>query len=220
MSKLPANLSQLTENLKNVQNFARTAVAEIGTFIKMGKDGVWTMGTDEIEIEEGSRWAINPASFATGFSAFNDNGDRTGEEMRAMSEEPIKSIDLPPVDGKWGPQIVFQAKCLNGEDEGKQGLIYQRSRGGLEAATKLLEEVLTKAANGAHDVVAIIELDTAWYKHTKYGKIFKPVFNVVEWVNGDAGEEEAKQIAAPAEKDEEPEKEEPKRRSRRSRRAA
>ena len=65
---LPANLSQLTTALQGTLAFANSAAQSGEMYIKMGKDGRWTMGADELELEEGSEWAINPMSFATGWS--------------------------------------------------------------------------------------------------------------------------------------------------------
>ena len=157
----------------------------------MGKDGRWTHGTDELEVYEESEWAVNPFSFATGYSAFDKDGNRVGEEMRAMREPPMLKADLPPVNGKWSEQIGFGLKCLNTEDAGLEGLAYQRSRGGLESAKKLLHAVLDRANNGHQDCVPVVTLSNEWYKHSKYGKIYKPVFTVLRWVDmiGEDGQE-------------------------------
>lgn len=200
---LPANLNDLTAALARVQDFTTEAVENQALYIKMGKDGIWTYGTDEMEIEEGSQWAVNPESFATGFSAFDSAGSRVGEEMRLMTEPPILRSDLATVNGSWGPQVGFGVKCLNGEDEGLQGLIYQRSRGGLEASKALLAEVLKRIQETPEECVAIIELEVTSYKHAKYGKIYKPQFKIVEWARVE-GDELA--IASP-ESEQEPEPE-------------
>lgn len=189
MSKnLPANLNDLTNGLANVQQFAQSAAADIVTYVKMGKDGTWTHGTDELEIEPESTWAVNPSSFETGYSAFDANGARVGEEMRGMNEPPLHVNDLPPVGAPWLPQIGFQVCCLSGEDNGLQGMINQRSRGGMSESTKLLSQIIDRVQKGDPNVVAVVHLRNSSYKHSKYGKIFTPVYEIVEWLPLDASE--------------------------------
>lgn len=182
---LPATLSELTSGLARVKAFAAEAVDDFACYIKMGKDGVWTHGTDEEEIEADSEWAVNPLSFATGYSAFDD-GKRVGEEMRSMQEPPIRQADLPPVGAAWTPQIGFQVKCLNGTDKDLQGHINQRSRGGMAESTKLLTAVLERSEKGETDVVPVIRLRSSSYKHQTYGRIFTPVYEIVRWVAMDS----------------------------------
>lgn len=185
---LPMNLNELTQALQQTQKFARDNATSY-IYVKMGKDGIWTYGTEELRVEDEATWAVNPTSWMTGFSAFDDNHSRVGEEMRNMSEPPILPADLPPVNGKWEAQLGFSVKCLNGEDEGLEGVIYQRSRGGREELTKLLTQTLDRSQAGDDNVVAIIRLKSASYKHKQYGKIYTPVLEIIDWVSMDDLEE-------------------------------
>lgn len=209
---LPAAISELQAGLSRVKNFS-AAASTSSPYIKMGKDGRWTFGSDEIEIEADSEWAVNPQSFSTGFSAFDEAGNRVGEEMRLMTEPPVVLSDLPRVNARWMPQISVQMKCLNGEDEGTEALYCARSRGGLNATTKLLEEVYTRIENSDPLCVPVVQLKTDSYKHKKYGKIYTPELEIVDWIDiGDVNGEEASFEPEP---EPEPEPEQPKRRQRR-----
>jgi len=210
---LPQHISELQSGLSRVKDFSAKSSAS-HPFIKMGKDGRWTFGSDEIEIEEGSEWAINPQSFTTGYSAFDDAGNRTGEEMRLMSEPPVLMSELPHVVGKWMPQIGMQMKCLTGEDSDTEALYYARSRGGLNAVTKLLEEVFTRIEKKDPLCVPVVALKNDSYKHKKYGKIYTPVLEIVDWLDID----EVQESPEPEPEFEEVQEEEPKQPVRRARR--
>lgn len=193
---LPANLNDLTAALERTLDFAAEAADAVAIFIKMSKAGEWTYGTDEIEIDEESEWAVNPLSFATGYSAFDDDGNRVGEKMALMTEPPVVRADLPSVNGTWSEQVGFSVKCLSSDDEdeiGMEGLLYQRSRGGLEAAKGLLVEVLKRVQKDDENCVAVLQLRNTSYKHSKYGKIYKPSFKIARWVSMD-GEEPTPQL--------------------------
>lgn len=206
------NFTDLKTALARTKQFAEDAIEETAVYMKMGRDTFWTLGTAELAVEEDSQWAVNPASFSTGYSAFNASSQRVGEEMRSLSEEPIALNDLPVVDGKWGAQIGFSVKCMNGDDEGMEALIYQRSKGGREAATALLDEILQRVNAGHEDCVPLIELSHDSYKHKTYGKIYVPLFLIRSWVtmDGDTPPEETQAALAPPE-----EATKPKRRARR-----
>lgn len=190
---LPANITQLTAALKRTQEFAQAAAGN-STYLKMDKGGYWTIGTDELRVEDDSQWAVNPESFATGYSAFDDNGTRVGEEMALMSEEPIITASLPQVNARWIPQLGMQVKCLNGEDKGEEGLIYQRSRSGIESMTAILAEMTDRIVAGEAECIPVISLGTDSYKHSKYGKIYTAVFTIVRWIAPDGEEEVVQEV--------------------------
>ena len=190
---LPANISQLQEALKRTQNFvADNANAE--TYIKMDKGGYWTIGSEELEVEADSEWAINPESFATGYSAFSQDGQRLGEEMALLTAPAIITAELPHVNASWVPQIGMQAKCLScpsGEDVGKQGLIYQRSRSGMAEMGSILDAMMQKINAGDEACIPVVKLGVDSYKHKQYGKIYTAVFTIVRWLSaGDQATQE------------------------------
>lgn len=211
MANLPANLNDLKAQIQRTKEFSQAA-AQSNQFIKMGKDGRWTLGADELEIEADSEWAVNPYSFATGWSAFDNNSNRVGEEMRPMHEPPITQGELPHVNGKWAPQVGFQLKCIHGKDEGAEAVYYARSKGGIAAVVDLLEEVYKRLDNNDDVCVAVISLLNDSYKHKKFGKIYTPVLKIVEWITMDGIE--AEEAEEPKEPDE-PVEDQPRRRARR-----
>lgn len=190
---LPATMNDLKAQLDRARNFSQAASSS-SVYLKMSKDGRWTYGSDELEIEEGSLWAINPQSFQTGFAAFDSNFNRLGEEMRNLSEPPVTQADLPQVNGRWLPQIGFQVRCMEGKDEGLQAVYTGRSQGGIQACTKLIDEVYKRIENGDTNCVPMCELNVESYKHNKYGKIYTPVFDIVDWTSLDGLSEEPEEI--------------------------
>ena len=181
---LPIDLNALTSGMNQLQDFLAEAVIGGGNYIKMNaRSGEWTIGTDALTLEQDSEWIVDPASFSTGYSAFDDNGQRVGEEMSlVMSEPPVDSKSLPKVNGAWERQIGFTVRCLNGEDKGEIGLINMRSKGGMSASATLLGKVVTLVQGGSETPVPVLHLGSSGYKHAKYGEIFNPVYDVARWV--------------------------------------
>ena len=202
MTTLPANILNLVTALE--QTSARTSSSgdsDGSQYLKMDKTGTWMFGADDLEVEEGVEFAINPNSFATGFIAWDD-GEPLDEAMALITEPAIVASELPVHPGvKWSTQIGFQLKCLNGEDEGTEMLYKATSKGGKAAFKELVNEVLTRAKAGETDIVPIVDLSSSSYKHKKYGKIFTPVVKVVRWMGMDgatAAEPEAEPEPEPA----------------------
>jgi len=188
MSKqLGFNFDELRTNLARTKEFSNKGVNN-NLFIKMGKDGRWTLGPDELEISEDSEWAVNPMSFVTGWSAFDNNSNLVGEEMRPMSEPPITQSELPVVNGKWAPQVGMQLKCIEGKDSGQQVVYYARSRGGISAIIELLEQIYERIEQQDEACVPLINLLNDSYKHKKYGKIYTPVLHIADWITMDGPE--------------------------------
>lgn len=181
---LPANLSQLTTAIKQTQDFAHDAAAGDGQFLRYGKDGIWTFSADDVEVEAGSQWAVNPLSIVTGFTAFDDKNSKLGEEMSGLLEPAVSHADLPSVNGKWKPQVGITVKCISGEDEGEQCKIYACSKGGLKAMSGIVDEIGKKIDAQDEACVAIIELGTSNYKST-WGKTYEPVFIIKSWTTID-----------------------------------
>lgn len=175
---LPASNTELLNALSRVQNFAQKAAGNAGTYIKLTKAGQWVHGPDEIEVEEGSRWAVNPESIEFGFTAWNDQATQTGERMAGLYDTPITLEDLPPVDGKWSEQVGLAVRCLDGEDKDMDGLVYMSSKGGLRAMRGLISEILTEVDVSGGGTIPVIKFKVDSYRHKKYGKIFIPVFEL------------------------------------------
>jgi hypothetical protein len=142
-------------------------IAGGGTVIlKMDRTGHWVFGADQDEVEDGSKWAVNPFSFVHGFIAWGE-GEVLGEKMVPVTQ-PLPDMEAAPPGAKkgWEPQVGFSLKCISGEDAGMDARYTVTSVGGRRAVQAL-----------AVEIAAQVEKD-----QTKPGRIYTPVFEVVEWV--------------------------------------
>jgi hypothetical protein len=198
MSNLPATLTNLATGL--AQSVAHTPSGD-GQFMKFTKFGQWLFGPDEIEVEEESRWAINPEGFTHGWIAWGDKAHGTEGEMlgEVMCSASTAHPDQPDaVDGSWTEQRGIVMVCTDGEDKGTQVLFKANSRGGLKAYNAIVRAVVKRILANETEIVPLVTLDADSYVHKTYGKIFTPEVNVASWVAQDATE-------APAEPEPEPE---------------
>jgi hypothetical protein len=166
----------------------------------MDKTGHWCFGADQTEIEEGSQWAVNPFSFVHGFIAWGD-GEVLGERMASVSD-PLPELDTAPPGAKkgWETQVGMSLKCLNGEDAGMEARFTTTSVGGKRAVQSLAVAIAGQVDTDQAKPVPVVELDTEHYQHKSYGRIYTPIFKVLEWVsiNGDEPAPAAVEAAAPA----------------------
>ena len=183
---LPANITDL---VTSIQQTKTRLIAEGGgdfQFLKLDKQGLgFVYGANDTEVEEGSQWAVNPNAFATGYACWGD-GVLLGEAMALVTDEPIMQSNLPVHAMPWATQVGIQLVCISGEDVGVNVKYTATSVGGKKAYTALLDELLAQVQTGSPDIVPIVELDFGSYKHKKYGKVFTPIFKLVEWQSLDA----------------------------------
>jgi len=192
---LPA-VSSLATSLRSIA----VDVGPAGVVIlKMDKTGHWVFGADQTEVEDDTTWAVNPFSFVHGFIAWGD-GEVLGEKMASVSQ-PLPELDVSPPGAKkgWETQVGMSLKCLSGEDKGMEARFTTTSVGGKRAVQALAVALAEQVDKDQTKPVAIVKLKKDHYAHKSYGKIFTPVFQVVEWVSMDAEE------AAPAAPAAEPE---------------
>ena len=193
---LPA-VSTLTDALRNLE----TEVGSVGSAIlKMDKTGHWVFGADQTEAEEGSRWAVNPFSFVHGYIAWGD-GDVLAEKMVSVTE-PLPELPEPPKGAKkgWEMQVGLSLQCLTGEDKGLDVRYTATSVGGKRAIQTLAAAIAQQVSVNQERPVPVVELGKDHYQHKSYGRIYTPVFKVVEWVSLDAAPAEAEVAEeAPAE---------------------
>jgi hypothetical protein len=180
---------------------AQSAAPAGGTVIlKMDRTGHWVFGADQDEVEPGSKWAVNPYSFTHGYIAWGD-GQVLGEKMAAMTE-PLPEVEAaPPGASKgWEMQIGFSLKCLSGEDAGMEARYTATSVGGKRSVQELALAVAEQADKDQSKIVAVVTLGKDHYQHKSYGRIYTPVFDVVEWVGMNGPEAQADEPQAePAE---------------------
>jgi hypothetical protein len=199
-ANLPA-VASLTTALRALDTAAGPAGSVI---IKMDKTGHWVFGADQTEVESDSTWAVNPFSFIHGYIAWGD-GEVLGEKMVSVSE-PLPEMEAAPPNAKrgWEAQIGMSLKCLSGEDKGMEARYTVTSVGGKKAVQALAVAIAEQVEKDQRKPVPVVHLKKDHYTHKSYGRIYTPVFEVVEFVSMDgesdapAAEAEAPAEAAPA----------------------
>ena len=194
------NLANLPQ-VKSLSTALRTIQADVGStgtvIIKMDKTGHWVFGADQDEVEADSTWAVNPFSFVHGYIAWGD-GDVLGEKMVSVSDPLPEMDDAPPMAKRgWEVQVGMSLKCLTGEDKGMEARYTTTSVGGKKAVQAIAVALAEPVEKDQTKPVAIVRLRKDHYAHKSYGKIYTPVFEVVEWVSMD-GEPEPAPEPAPA----------------------
>ena len=185
-ANLPA-VSSLSTALRSIT----TDVGPGGVVIlKMDKTGHWVYGADQTEVEDDATWAVNPFSFVHGFIAWGD-GEVLGEKMVSVAQ-PLPELDVAPPGAKkgWEPQVGMSLKCLSGEDEGMEARYTVTSVGGKRAVQTLAVAIAAQVEKDQSKPVPIVRLKKDHYSHKSYGKIFTPVFEVVDWVSMDGDQHE------------------------------
>lgn len=194
-AKLPA-VSTLSAALKkNVASIAPSG----GVILKFDKTGAWVFGANADEVEEGSQWAVNPYSFCHGLIAWGD-GQPVGEVMAPMTDDMPAPGPLPVgVDDKgWQHQVGLSLKCLTGADAGMEVRYTTTSVGGKRAVQALGIAIAEQIDEDQTKPVAIVTLESDSYKHSSYGKVFTPIFEIEGFTSMDAPDPVVK--APPAEK--------------------
>ena len=185
-----ANLPPVT----SLSTALRALEAEAGpagvVILKMDKTGHWVFGADQTEVEADATWAINPFSFIHGFIAWGD-GEVLGEKMVSVSQ-PLPEMDAAPQGAKrgWETQVGMSLKCLSGEDNGMEARFSSTSVGGKRAVQTLAVAIANQVEADQTKPVPVVRLKKDHYAHKSYGKIYTPVFEIVEWVGMDGATEE------------------------------
>jgi hypothetical protein len=195
-ANLPA-VSTLSTALRTLE----TEVGPAGSVIlKMDKTGHWVFGADQTEVDDDATWAINPFSFIHGFIAWGE-GEVLGEKMVSVSE-PLPEMEAAPPNAKrgWEAQVGMSLKCVTGADKDMEARYTVTSVGGKRAVQQLAVAIAEQVEKNQSKPVPIVRLKKDHYTHKSYGRIYTPVFEVVEFVSMD-GESDAPaaEVEAPAE---------------------
>ena len=193
-ANLPA-VSTLSTALRTLETVAGPAGSVI---IKMDKTGHWVFGADQTDVEEDSTWAVNPFSFIHGFIAWGD-GEVLGEKMVSVSE-PLPEMDAAPPNAKrgWETQVGMSLKCLSGSDKDMEARYTVTSVGGKKAVQALAVAIAEQVEKDQSKPVPVVRLKKDHYTHKSYGRIYTPVFEIVEFVSMDGKADEAEADEAPA----------------------
>ena len=177
--KLPS-VQSLTTALRSLESEVGAAGMVI---LKMDKTGHWVFGAEQTEIDDDSTWAINPFSFVHGFIAWGE-GEVLGEKMVPVSE-PLPEMDTPPPGAKrgWEMQVGMSLKCMTGEDKDMEARYNVTSVGGKCAVQKLALDIAAQVEKDQSKPVPVVRLKKDHYTHKSYGRIFTPVFEIIQWVS-------------------------------------
>lgn len=187
-----------TAGLPSVQSLStalrslESAVGPAGVAIlKMDKTGHWVFGADQTEVDDDATWAINPFSFVHGFIAWGD-GEVLGEKMVPVSQ-PLPELEAAPPNAKkgWEAQVGLSLKCLTGDDKGMEARVSTTSVGGKRAVQTLAMAIAGQVDKDQSKPVPVVKLKKDHYTHKSYGRIFTPVFEIVDWVSMDGEGDEA-----------------------------
>ena len=180
----------------------RTIVAEVGpsgsVILKMDKTGHWVFGGDQTEVEDDATWAVNPFSFIHGYIAWGE-GEVLGEKMVSVSE-PLPEMEAAPPNAKrgWEAQVGMSLKCISGSDKDMEARYTVTSVGGKRAVQQLAIAIAEQVEKDQSKPVPVVRLKKDHYTHKSYGRIYTPVFEVVEWVGMDGKADEPEAVEAPA----------------------
>ncbi|MGA1677265.1 MAG: hypothetical protein ACO377_12660 [Pseudomonadales bacterium] len=178
-ANLPA-VASLSTALRSLERDVGSAGVVL---LKMDKTGHWVFGADQTEVEDDSTWAVNPFSFVHGYIAWGD-GEVLGEKMVSVSQ-PLPELDAAPPNAKrgWETQIGMSLKCLSGEDKDMEARYSTTSVGGKRSVQALALAIATQVEKDQSKPVPVVRLKRDHYTHKSYGKIFTPVFEILEWIS-------------------------------------
>jgi hypothetical protein len=196
-----ANLPAVTSLSTSLRALEQDVGPAGSVIIKMDKTGHWVFGADQTEAEDEAKWAVNPFSFVHGFIAWGD-GEVLSEKMVSVAE-PLPELDVAPPGAKrgWETQVGMSLKCISGEDEGMEARYTVTSVGGKRAVQALAVAIANQVDADQSKPVPIVLLKKEHYQHKSYGRIYTPIFEIVEWVGMDGeapADADAEAPAAPA----------------------
>jgi hypothetical protein len=164
-------------------------------FLRLDPEGDgWLFGSENIEVEKSSQWAINPFSFRVGHVNWADpkmnNGKREklGEVMASCDNLPdCPETDFSEKGGSWSEQFGFDLICVSGEDEGTEVAYNTNSYGGSKAYDAIYDAVADQLTSSNRDYCfPIVSLEVSSYRNKNYNRtIYEPVFEVIDWADRD-----------------------------------
>jgi hypothetical protein len=194
-----ANLPSVTSLTTALRALEKDVGAAGVVILKMDKTGHWVFGADQTEVEDGSTWAVNPFSFVHGYIAWGD-GEVLADKMVSVSQ-PLPETNVAPPGAKkgWEAQVGMSLKCLTGDDEGMEARYTTTSVGGRRSVQTLAVAIAAQVEKDQSKPVPVVKLKKDHYAHKSYGKIFTPVFEIVEWVSMEGKAEDSAPVTEEAE---------------------
>jgi hypothetical protein len=150
--------------------------------LRLLKSGEWAFGPANEEVQEGSHWFLNLATLGHGWVCWSDyEGNQKNEilgEILVSITQP-KPARPPAVDGfEFNELRSFELTCMDGSDAGTEAVTKISSIGGMRAFADLVDAIQARLRENPEYSFPILTLEKDSYKHTKWGQIFTPVFNI------------------------------------------
>ena len=158
-----------------------------GSFMRMEKQGVWTLGTDRDEVSKNEKFVVDITSWKTGYIGW-DSGTVIEEIMQPLADGPVDETTLDPIkstapmDG-WKAQVSFEVKDIDADAEALAIRVSFTSKGGRGAAAQLADQINQGfAANPGK--TPVITMNSYSYPNKNYGNIdvYVPQYDIVEWI--------------------------------------
>lgn len=210
MSNLPITTNDLLNKLMAVSAQIAPTQSSDTMFIKLNPALGWVYGQDNMENEEGAKWAIDPLSMAQGFIYWGMSSNVLGDKMQPLTDGIMQKSELPemtePSKQGWQAQCGFMMNCVDGEDKGTQVLYKSSTMGAEKAFGELYNTINARLQAKNPEIVPIVLLERGSYPHSnkEFGHVVFPVFNIVGWQGLEDTELTEEPEAAPEAKEEAP----------------
>ena len=125
-------------------------------------------------------------TFKYGYICFN--GNKVVDERLVPVSQPKPVItELPDTGFPWQEEWAVNLKCISGADAGAEVILKANTDGGIKAIVLMVDLVRDRLNSGQHDdkIAPIVLLEKDSYPHPKYGKVWFPVLNTVDWMSLD-----------------------------------
>jgi hypothetical protein len=147
------------------------------------RENTWSFGQRRTVVEAGSSWAVNPTTFKWGYICF-DNDNKPTERLVPISQPKPDITQLPDTGFEWKEQWTVNLKCVDGTDAGTEVDFKASTDGGIKAVAGLMDAVRDRLNGGQHAgkvaPIALLEKDS--YQNSQFGKIWFPVFTIIDWM--------------------------------------
>jgi hypothetical protein len=168
-------------------------------FLRLTRAGDYIYGPQNIDVQDGSQWAVNLAALEHGWVCWGD-GELLGQIMVDV-RLPQPARPLPLEGYAFEAQFGMGLACISGEDKGLEVIYKNNSLGYKKAFDQLLADIRARYIIDQIFYWPVLELLTSSYPHKKYGQIFEPIFKIVGWADAQGNLQSAKPrvVAPPAE---------------------
>lgn len=200
--QLPTNPADLATGLQTVGMNLQSSGSAM-PILRLMKSGLFVYGQENIEVEEGSEWAVNPYSIEHGWACWNSDpnvSELLGEVLVPFNVRPPAEDDLPDYGDTWQQCVSVVLQCVAGQDKGTNVQYKGTSLGLRNWMKELTLAVSSQAQADPEHVVPVVSLESDYYQHKKHGQTFFPVLDVLRWISM-GGVEASEAGASPAAQD-------------------